>query len=96
MGDLTRERREELRRDAEDLPDSLAVDSLVFVTLGELRALLDAADELDRLREAYQHNGGQTFTMTDCTFEYRPLTDEERAEIDSLNAARLALAEAPP
>lgn len=52
MAEITRERREEMRRAADGLHDYLYVDSIVPVTLGELRALLDAADERDRLREA--------------------------------------------
>lgn len=91
MGDLTRERREEMRADIADLSDDAEFYLRGSVVLaGEIRALLDAADERDRLREearrmVYCYTGGGNLRVENCTFEYRPLTDEERAEIGREN-----------
>ena len=53
MAELTRERREELRAACPDLDGHYYVNTFTTpITHAELRSLLDAADERDRLREA--------------------------------------------
>lgn len=51
MDDISEERRKEIRQAADGLPSYFYVDSLVPVTIGELRALLNAADKIDQLRK---------------------------------------------
>lgn len=111
MTDISKERRAEMRRKFAYFLEAPTILESVTIASADLLALLDAADERDRLREAMQNwaaglagdlvetghrdaivlpRGEQSFTIDDCTFEYRPLTDEERDEIASLNADAIA------
>lgn len=91
MAELTRERRAFLAECIEGEPDGRKLSGWgIAVSIGELRALLDAADERDRLREAVK---AILYSLNDDgeMEDFRPGARERLGK--AVAAARLALAE---
>ncbi len=75
MAELTRERREEMRRRFAFLLEAPLIFETVTIPTADLLALLDAADERDRLREALTPSAETKDAYIEATL---PLMDARR------------------
>jgi len=77
MSILTLERRAELREDAKKRQNNIVCTVTCLVYSDELLALLDAADEADRLVEAIQHAQMCACLCGECVRRFNALAEGE-------------------